>query len=113
MMFTCRASDKVTYLQGGPPTGANSRGWQACRRAGGVVKVWRYPNPSPYGNYIFQTSCNGQIFADYNTRVAGYTASRGGGLVIARGLVILSVTFLSARLYRRLRHLRTAPNSTS
>jgi hypothetical protein len=84
--------------------------WQACRRAVGVVKIWRHANPSRYGSFVFQMTCNGDIYLDYHSRAASYTAIHAMAVFVSWGLVILSLIFLTARLYRRQRRHRTTPN---
>jgi hypothetical protein len=108
--YTCRAGNKSAYQRGVSPTTTKVSQWQACRRAGGVVKIWRHANPSPYGSFVFQITCDGEIYQDYKTRAASYTAIHATGVLVASGLIILSVISLAARLHL-LRHHRTTPAS--
>ena len=104
MLYTCRSGNQVVYQRAGLPVGTNFQGWKACRNAGGEIIIWRHANPSPYGGYVFQTTCNGQIYADYKAQVASYMSKLEGGLIFISGLMILSITRLTVRIYRRLRH---------
>jgi hypothetical protein len=110
MYSICRAGKATVYQRGLPPTTMNFSQWQTCRRAVGVVRIWRHANPSPYGNFVFQMSCNDDIYLDYKSRAASYTAIHAMAVLVAWGLVILSLTFLTSRLYRRQRRHRTTPN---
>jgi hypothetical protein len=103
---TCRAGTRVIYQRGPPPIGMNYGAGQSCLRAGGTIKIWRHAPPSPYGRYVFQASCNGEIYADYKTRAANYVLIHATGMLVAAGLVILSLIGLAARLHL-LRHHRT------
>jgi hypothetical protein len=104
--YTCRAGTQVIYQRWGIPISMNYGGWRACLRSEGVVKVWRRAPPSPYGNYVFQTTCNDEIYADYKTRAASYAVVHATGMLVAAGLIILSVMGLAARLHL-LRYHRT------
>jgi hypothetical protein len=106
--YTCRAGNKFVYQRGMSPSPTKGTQWQACRRAGGVIKIWRYDNPSPYGSFVFQMTCDDQIYADYKTRAANYVAIHATGMLVAAGLIILSLIGLAARLHF-LRHHRTTP----
>jgi hypothetical protein len=113
LVYTCRSDNGVVYQRGSPPSGTNVRQWRACRRAPGVITLWRQVNPSPYGTFVFQTSCNGEIYADYKTQAASYQALHESGLIAAWAAVILSVTQLGVRLARRWRHRSTSSHSTA
>jgi hypothetical protein len=110
MYSTCRAGKATVYQRGLPPTIINVSQWRACRRAVGVVKIWRHANPSPYGSFIFQMSCNDDIYLDYRSRAASYTAIHAMAVLVSWGLVILSLTFLAARLYRRRKIIARHPS---
>jgi hypothetical protein len=110
MYSTCRAGTATVFQRGLPPTTMNFSQWRTCRRAFGVVKIWRHPRPSPYGSFVFQVSCNDDIYADYQSRAASYAAIHAMAVFLSWGLVMVSLSFLAARLYRRRQHQQTTPN---
>jgi hypothetical protein len=104
LVYTCRSDANVVYQRGSPLTGAKARAWEDCRKAGGLVKIWRHANPSRYGNFIFQTTCDGHIYSDYKSQALSYNEIHETGLIIALGVVTLSITRLALRVLRRFRH---------
>ena len=105
MTYTCRSANQVVY-QRNLNSGASGP-WGNCRRAGGVVKIWRYPNPSPYGSTVFQTACNDRVFIDYKNSAASYAVNQRVGQAVAWILSLLSGNCLGRRIIRRVRHHRT------
>jgi hypothetical protein len=78
----------------------------ACRRAGGIIKVWLNPRPSPYGPYVFQASCNDELFLTYTDATSAYESRRAFSQILAWGLFTLSagaLGFLAVRQRERSR----------
>ncbi len=71
----CRAGDRVVY-QKGLPNYSNNPAWKACRRSGGVIRIWRVANPSPYGPYVFHATCNDHVITYYPARVSVYESTQ-------------------------------------
>ena len=101
--YTCRSGGSVIHQRGWIASGSVAPAWNACRRAGGVVHVWQYPNPSPYGNYVFQTSCADQVFLSYINRAAAYNARQATTVTAGWGLLGLSLGGLGFRFLRKIR----------
>jgi hypothetical protein len=110
MYSICRAGTATVYQRGLPPTTMNFSQWRACRRAVGVVKIWRHANPSPYGSFIFQMTCNDEVYVAYKSRAASYAAIHAMAVFVSWSLVVLSLIFLATRLYRRRQHQQTTPD---
>jgi hypothetical protein len=86
----CRAANGVVRKVIGFSGRINSRGFTACRRGGGIVKVWLTPSPSPYGPYVFQASCRDEIFLSYPDAASTYESKRAFSQLVAWGLLVLS-----------------------
>jgi hypothetical protein len=87
--FTCRAADIVVYQRGHPFDGSNPDAVSSCKRSGGILRIWRHANPSPYGPYVFQSSCNDQFLMLYKDRATAYEASQS--FVIVVGWLLIGV----------------------
>ena len=88
--YTCRAAKGVVRKVTGFSGGINFRGFDACRRGGGIAKVWLTPRPSPYGPYVFQASCQDEIFLRYADAASTYESKRAFSQLVAWGLLALS-----------------------
>ena len=88
--YTCRAANGVVRKVIGFSGGINSRGFDACRRGGGIAKLWLTPRPSPYGPYVFQASCQDEIFLSYADAASTYESKRAFSQLVAWGLLALS-----------------------
>jgi hypothetical protein len=71
VVLTCRSGDKVVF-QRGLPAYCNNPTWTSCLRAGGLIRIWRVANPSPYGSYVFHATCDDHVITYYRARVATY-----------------------------------------
>jgi hypothetical protein len=105
-VYTCRSGRDVVYQRGAPPVTINSRAWQACRRHEERIKIWRHANPSPYGAFVFQTSCNGEIYADYQTQAANYKRSKEAGFLASWLMLVAGIAVLGVRITRSFKRLR-------
>lgn len=101
--YTCRSGRSVIHQHGWIMDGSAALAWKACRGAGGLVRVWQYPIPGPYGNYVFQTSCADRVFLSYVNRAAAYNARQATAITAGWGLLGLSVGGLGFRILRKLR----------
>jgi hypothetical protein len=105
--YTCRSGNQRLYQRTSIPVGAGKeRAWATCVRANGAATIWRHTNPSPYGVFIFQSACGGEIYASYDAQVANYRASRTIGGVVASVLVVLSTIQLGIHGFRWIRGCR-------
>jgi hypothetical protein len=59
-----------------PPSAGAYHQLNACLIAGGTLRLWRQPIPTPYGRIIFQTACDGRIYAHYTTQAANYDSTQ-------------------------------------
>lgn len=100
-VYTCRAADGVVRKVTGFSGGVNSVGFTACRRGGGIVKLWLNPSPSQYGRYVFQASCQDEIFMSYPDAASTYESKRAFSQLLAWGLLILSAGALALVAIRR------------
>jgi hypothetical protein len=104
VVLTCRSENQVVYQRGRWITNlVNPSGWNNCRRAGGLVKIWRHANPSPYGNIAFQVTCNNEIFIAYKDTAAIYETNQEFSRLVAWILILLSGGVIAHRIVRRIR----------
>jgi hypothetical protein len=89
LRITCRSGDKIVYQRGYPFDGSNPNASFTCRRTGGTIRIWRYANPSPYGPYVFHSTCNDSVLVFYNNRVRAYEATQR--FVIVVGWLLIGV----------------------
>ena len=101
--YVCKSGDQVLYQRSSIPIAGRFSAWRACGSSIGVITVWRHSNPSPYGSYIFQSACGGEVYANYAAQSANYTAAQTSVAIIAWGLVILSGARLGVWSYHWLR----------
>ena len=94
LLFTCRSGDKIVYVRG-PPVD-NPAVWTACRRTGGVIRVWRPPIPSLYGRRVFHVTCDDRVVAYYGYQAASYESTQRFIIVVAYGLIALSAVFFDS-----------------
>jgi hypothetical protein len=88
--YVCKSGDLVVYQRSSIPIAGRFSAWRTCGSSNGVITIWRHGNPSPYGSYIFQSACGGEVYASYAAQSANYTAAQTSVAIIAWGLVILS-----------------------
>jgi hypothetical protein len=105
---TCRSDHQSAHL-GGLPIATNASHWQNCRRSGGIVKIRRPALPSPYGAYIFEITCNGEVIVSYQDASASYESRRAFVGILAWCLFALSVVVLALRIIHRLKRSRRRP----
>jgi hypothetical protein len=105
ILYTCRAGDTVVYARSGVTDGSNPILWKTCIRSGGLIRIWRHARPSPYGPYIFRSTCNNQIVMSYKNRAANYESSQRFGIAVASAVIFLSFTILTLKIVRRLRRV--------
>jgi hypothetical protein len=101
--YVCKSEHQVLWQRSSIPIAERFGAWRKCGSSNGVITIWRHGNPSPYGSYIFQSACGGEVYASYAARSANYTAAQTSGAVIAWGLVILSGGRLAVWSYHWLR----------
>jgi hypothetical protein len=99
LLFTCRSGDKIVYVRG-PPVD-NSTVWNACRRAGGLIRVWRPPIPSPYGRRVFHVTCNDRVVANYPYQASNYESTQRFIIAVACGLIVLGGSGMGSGLWHR------------
>ncbi len=104
MTYTCRAANGIVRKVTGFPGGTNAGNFTACRRGGGIVKLWLNPSPSPYGPYVFQASCQDEIFLSYPVAASTYESRRAFSQLSAWVLLVLTAGALG------LMALRTSPH---
>jgi hypothetical protein len=100
-IYACRAGDLVVHQVGTPTDGLNPGAWNNCVRNGGVLRIWRHANPSPYGAFVFQSSCNGHVIMAYGTRAAQYVANRQFSLAVAWFLILGSIAGIAIQATKR------------
>jgi hypothetical protein len=102
-LYVCKSENQVLYQRSLIPVAGRSSAWRSCGRANGVITIWRHGNPSPYGSYIFQSACGGEVYASYAVQSANYSMVQTSVAIIAWSLVILSAGRLTVWSYRWLR----------
>jgi hypothetical protein len=102
-LYVCKSGNEALLQQTSIPVAGRFGAWRACSRAKGVVTIWRYHNPSPYGSYVFQSACGGEVYATYAAQSAKYRAVQTSGVIIAWSLIVLSGGGLAVCSYRWLR----------
>ena len=102
-LYVCKSGNHVLYQRSSIPVTGRFSAWRSCGRAKGIITIWRYRNPSPYGSYVFQSSCGGEVYASYASQSTNYSAAQTSVAIIAWGLLILSggrLTVLGYRWFR-------------
>jgi hypothetical protein len=94
--YTCHSDHQAVHMRG-LPLYTNSQKWRDCRRAQGLVKIWRPAFPSPYGANIFQINCNGAVIVSYEDAAAVYEARRAFVAIVAWTLLAVSALALVLR----------------
>jgi hypothetical protein len=95
----CRAGDILVY-QRGFPAYSNNPAWTSCRRAGGLIRIWRVANPSPYGAYVFHATCDEHVITYYRDRVATYESTQRFVIAVACIMILVSLAGLIRLLFR-------------
>jgi hypothetical protein len=108
LRFTCRAGDKTVYQSGYPFDGSNPNASIACKRLGGIVRIWRYANPSPYGPYVFHSTCNDRVLMYYNVRATAYESTQRFVIVIGWLLIGIGGIGITRKLLVSRRRLANA-----
>jgi hypothetical protein len=103
----CRAGDTVVY-QRGFPAYSNNPAWTSCRRAGGLIRIWRVANPSPYGSYVFHATCDEHVITYFRARAATYESTQRFVIVFGTLFTLLSATGLMMSLVRARRRIRAS-----
>ena len=101
----CRAGDSVVY-QRGFPAYSYTTAWAPCRRSGGLIRIWRVANPSPYGSYVFHATCDERVITYYRDRAAGYESAQRFVILIAWTIILGSAIGLTAIIRKSLRRIR-------
>jgi hypothetical protein len=105
LRLKCRAGDNVVYQRGYPTDGSNSNAFVACTRSGGIFRIWRYANPSPYGPYVFHSTCNDRVLMYYNYRAAAYESTQSFVIVVGWLLIGVGGIGLTSKLLARRKHV--------
>jgi hypothetical protein len=100
--YSCHYGNQTAHVMALPPV-TNSLTWRDCRRAYGIVRIWRASLQSPYGGNIFQMTCNGVIVTDYPGAAAAYESRRSFVAIIAWLLLISSTGALAFRFSRSIK----------
>jgi hypothetical protein len=108
LVYTCHAGPAVVLARYGVSDGSNPIATKTCLRNGGLVRIWRYANPSPYGPYIFHTTCDDRVLVYYKYRAANYESSQRFSLVVAYVIILASLAGLSLRLFHNHRRHSSA-----
>jgi hypothetical protein len=103
VVLTCRSDDKFVFQRGFPSYSINSA-WNSCWRSGGLIRIWRVANPSPYGSYVFHATCDDHVITYYRARAASYESTQR--FVIAVACIIILVSAIG------LIHIRLVAHST-
>lgn len=98
----CRAGDIVVYQRGFPAYN-NNPAWTPCRRAGGLIRIWRVANPSPYGAYVFHATCDDHVITYYRARVATYESTQRFVIALGSTIILVSALGIAAKLTTRFR----------
>jgi len=96
----CRAGDTVVY-QRGFPAYSNNPAWTSCRRASGLIRIWRVANPSPYGSYVFHATCDEHIITYYRARAATYESTQQFIIAVACAVILTSAIGLGRTIFYR------------
>ena len=95
----CRAGDQVIYQR----TNTIPYSYQAttipCRKQIGPTQIWRAARPSPYGIYVFQVACGGDIITNYKTHAATYETTQRFVIAIACVMILVSLIGLLRHLF--------------
>jgi hypothetical protein len=102
-LYVCKSGNQPVLQRTSIPIAGRLAAWRSCGRTNGVITIWRYSNPSPYGSYIFQSACGGEVYASYAAQSAHYSAAQMTGGIIAWSLVILGAGGLAVCSYHWLR----------
>jgi hypothetical protein len=103
VVLTCRSGDRVVF-QRGMPTYSLTPAWMPCWRSGGMIRIWRVANPSPYGSYVFHATCDDHVITYYRARAATYESTQRFVIVVACMMILLSLAGLLWQLiHSRLR----------
>jgi hypothetical protein len=86
----CRAGDQVIFQRQSPFTGTNSSGVNACRKEGGLTRIWRAATPSDYGAYVFQSTCGDHLISAYKDRAATYESTQRFVIAVACIVILVS-----------------------
>jgi hypothetical protein len=102
LRYTCRSGERVVYQRGYPSDGSNPTAFRSCVRTGGVLRIWRYANPSPYGPYVFHSTCNDRILMYYKYRAASYETIQQFVIAVGWLVIFTSTLALGLRMYHQL-----------
>jgi hypothetical protein len=96
--FKCQAGDQVLYQRQAVINNSNPSGLKACRKEGGLIRIWRMPPPSAYGAYVFHSTCGDHTLMYYKHRAAAYESSQRFTIGVAGLMIVASLAGLSFHL---------------
>jgi hypothetical protein len=79
----CRAGEQGIFQRQPVFTGASSSDVKACRREGGLTRIWRMAPPSAFGGYVFHSTCGGHIIMAFKNRAASYESTQRFVIAVA------------------------------
>jgi hypothetical protein len=89
VVLTCRSDDKFVFQRSFPSYSINSA-WNSCWRSGGLIRIWRVANPSPYGSYVFHATCDDHVITYYRARAASYESTQRFVIAVACIIILVS-----------------------
>jgi hypothetical protein len=93
----CRTQNQAIDQRLAVIDGSNPAGWQACIRERGIIRIWRIAPPSPYGAYVFHSTCGEHVTMYYPNRVAKYEATQQFIIALASLLILTSTLALALK----------------
>jgi hypothetical protein len=99
----CRAGDQVVFQRQAVNNGSNMSGLKACKREGGLTRIWRMAPPSAYGAYVFHSTCGDYTIMYYKNRAAVYESTQRFIIAVSWTIIFISVIALILRLAKPLR----------
>jgi hypothetical protein len=104
----CRAGNQVIFQRQAVFTGSNSSGVKACIQEEGLIRIWRVASPSPYGAYVFQSTCAEHVIMAFKSRAATYESTQRFVITVACIIILVGALGLLRQLFRsRPRHSNT------
>jgi hypothetical protein len=99
----CRAGDQIVFQRQSVVDGSNPSGLTACRREGGLTRIWRMAPPSAYGAYVFHSTCGDHVIMVYKYRAAGYDSAQRFVVAVACMVILISALGLGRKMLHRAR----------
>jgi hypothetical protein len=110
--FKCQAGDQILYQHQAVTNRSNPSGLYACKQAGELMRIWRMAPPSPYGAYVFHSTCGSHVIMYYKHRAATYESIQQFVIALASLLILGGAIGISVSLAKSVRRHRRTSNDT-